>query len=335
MPGQRGAAFGRPGGRLVPGIDVFYSSKNVMDGRDKPGHDVLDTRHFGSIVSDPLIEKAPAKINLTLRVLRRREDGYHELESLVAFAGLADKLDLEPGAGATLEVSGPYAAACGAAADNLILKAHAALRHRVPGLTAGRFLLDKQLPVAAGIGGGSADAAAALRLLARANGLARDDARLAAAALATGADVPVCLGAAARIMRGVGELLSEPIALPELPAVLVNPGVPVATRAVFEAFAGMQGSKQPLKNLPRGRDAMIEFLTRHGNDLTQAAIACAPVVSEVLIALRALPGMQLVRMSGSGPTCFALFRSAGEAQAAAQRLAAERKDWWVRATTLS
>jgi 4-diphosphocytidyl-2-C-methyl-D-erythritol kinase len=287
-------------------------------------------------VSEPLVEKAPAKINLTLRVLSRREDGYHELESLVAFADLADKLDLEPGAGATLEVSGPFAAVCGAAADNLVLKAHAALRERVPGLSAGRFLLDKNLPVAAGIGGGSADAAAALRLLARANGLARDDERLAGAAAATGADVPVCMDCSARIMRGIGDLLSPPVPLPQLAAVLVNPGVPLATRAVFAAFAGTPGSKEPLKNLhlPRARDGMIEYLSRYGNDLTQAAIACAPVISEVLIALRALPGMQLVRMSGSGPTCFALLRSPGEAQAAARRLAAERKDWWVRATVL-
>lgn len=285
-------------------------------------------------MNEPLIEKAPAKINLTLRVLGRREDGYHELESLVAFADVADKLDLEPGDAATLEISGPYAAACGAIGDNLVIKACAALGERIPGLKAGRFLLDKQLPVAAGIGGGSADAAAALRLLVRTNGLARDDERLADAALATGADVPVCLHATARIMQGVGERLSAPVALPELPAVLVNPGVPLATRAVFATFAGSQGSTSPLKNLPRTRDDMIEFLTRHGNDLTQAAIACAPAVSDALIALRALPGIQLARMSGSGPTCFALFRSSGEAQAAARRLAAEHKNWWVRATML-
>ena len=286
-------------------------------------------------MSEPLIEKAPAKINLTLRLVGRREDGYHEIESLVAFAELADKVELEPGEGATLEIGGPYAAACGAIADNLVLKAHAALRERVPGLKAGRFLLDKQLPVAAGIGGGSADAAAALRLLARANGIARDDERLAAAALATGADVPVCLGSTARIMQGIGDKLSAPVTLPELPAVLVNPGVPLATRAVFTAFAGSKGSTDPLENLPGTRDALIEFLSHHNNDLTQAAIACTPVISEVLIALGALPGIQLARMSGSGPTCFGLFRSAGEAQAAAKRLAAERKEWWVRPTVLS
>jgi 4-diphosphocytidyl-2-C-methyl-D-erythritol kinase len=285
-------------------------------------------------VTEPLLEKAPAKINLTLRVLRRREDGYHELESLVVFADLADKLELEPGAGATLEISGPFADACGRPGDNLVLKAVTALRRRKGGLKAGRFLLEKNLPVAAGIGGGSADAAAALRLLARANGMAVDDPRLAGAAFEVGADVPACLANRPCIMRGVGEILSDPLILPQLSAVLVNPGVPVPTRAVFDVFAGSPGSKEALKNLPRSSDAMIEFLTRHGNDLSQAAIACAPVITDVLIALRALPGVQLMRMSGSGPTCFALFRAAGEAQAAARRLQSENKEWWVRAVQL-
>ncbi len=283
-------------------------------------------------MSEPLIEKAPAKINLTLRVLGRREDGYHELESLVAFADLADKLDLEPGEGASLEISGPFAKACGPLADNLILKAVTVLRHRKGRLKAGRFILEKNIPVAAGIGGGSADAAAALRLLARVNGMAPGDPRLASAALVVGADVPVCLESRARIMRGVGDLLSEPHTLPPLPALLVNPGVPLATRDVFAKYFGTPSNKKYLANVPITFDGMIGFLNENGNDLTQAAIACRPVISEVLITLRALPAVQLVRMSGSGPTCFALFRSAGEAQAAARRLAAEHKDWWVRAT---
>ena len=169
-------------------------------------------------MSEPLVEQAPAKINLTLRVRGRRADGYHELESLVAFADLADTLTLQPGGTAALEVCGPFAAASGPVADNLVLKAVAALRKGIDGLTAGRFQLEKKLPVAAGIGGGSADAAAALRLLARVNGLALDDPRLSAAALATGADVPVCLAARPCIMRGLGERLSAPLALPSLPA---------------------------------------------------------------------------------------------------------------------
>jgi len=285
-------------------------------------------------VTEPLFEKAPAKINLTLRVVRRREDGYHELESLVAFAELSDKVDLEPARATTLEISGPFAAACGPVADNLVLKAVAALRHRKGGLKAGRFLLEKNIPVAGGIGGGSADAAAALRLLARVNGMAPDDPRLASAALEVGADVPVCMHSSGRIMRGVGDLLSGPLDLPPLPAVLVNPGVPLLTRNVFAKYSGTPSNKKYLANVPRTFDAMIEFLIENGNDLTQAAIACAPVISELLIALRALPGVRLTRMSGSGPTCFALFSSAGEASGVARRLQAEHKDWWVRSTVL-
>lgn len=281
-----------------------------------------------------LVESAPAKINLTLRVLGRREDGYHELESLVGFTDISDTISLRPRTATSLDITGPFAGACGRTGDNLVIKAVAALREKMGRITAGHFLLDKQIPVAAGIGGGSADAAAALRLLARANNIARNDKRLASAALAVGADVPVCLDSRARIMRGVGDLLSESIAVPAMPAVLVNPKVPVSTRDVFAAFAGSSLSDKYLRNVPARFDAMIGFLTEHGNDLTQAAIACAPVITEVLIALRALPAVRLVRMSGSGPTCFALFQSSGEALAAAQRLAAERKDWWVHATMI-
>ena len=198
-----------------------------------------------------LVEKAAAKINLTLRVLGRRPDGYHEIESLVAFADLADTLTLQPGGDVALDIAGPFAAACGPAADNLVLKALVALRERVGGLKAGRFSLKKNIPVAAGLGGGSADAAAALRLLARANGLGASDPRLAAAALVVGADVPVCLDSQARIMRGVGDELSAPLDLPPLAALLVNPGVALATRDVFARFAGNQGGKTSLAGVPR------------------------------------------------------------------------------------
>ena len=252
----------------------------------------------------------------------------------MAFADLADTLSLQPGGDAALDITGPFAAACGPGAGNLVLKALAALRERVAGLNAGRFVLEKNIPVAAGLGGGSADAAAALRLLARGNGLALDDARLAAAAPTVGADVPVCLESRARIMRGVGEELSAALELPPLAALLVNPGVPLATRDVFARFAGKQDGKTSLADVPRERAALIEWLGAHGNDLTPSAIACAPVTADVLQTLGALPGARLARMSGSGPTCFALFASAGEAAAAARLLQAERKDWWVYPTTL-
>jgi 4-diphosphocytidyl-2-C-methyl-D-erythritol kinase len=285
-------------------------------------------------VNAALVEKAPAKINLTLRVLGRRADGYHELESLVAFGVVGDTLTLQPGPETTLEVSGPYAAVCGATDDNLVLKAAAALSDRLDGLKAGRFTLDKHLPVASGIGGGSSDAAAALRLLARLNGIALDDKRLASAARAVGADVPVCLDPRPRIMRGVGELLSAPISLPAMPAVLVNPGVPVATRDVFAKLVPAQAGKRSLGDVPSRYDAVIAFLEEHGNDLTQPAIACAPVIDDVLIALHGLPGARFTRMSGSGSTCFALFGSAADAATAARCLQAERREWWVQATTI-
>lgn len=280
----------------------------------------------------PLAEFAPAKINLTLRITGRRPDGYHELESLVVFADVGDRLTLAPGPDTSLDISGPFAVACGATADNLVLQAAAKLGDKVSGLTGGRFSLQKRLPVAAGIGGGSSDAAAALRLLARVNGLALDDPRLAVAALATGADVPVCLDPRSRIMCGIGEVLSTPVNLPKLPAVLVNPGVPTATRDVFARFAGMQGSDVPLGVPPR--DGLLDFLHVHGNDLTAAAIACAPVIGEVLDLLDALPEVRLSRMSGSGSTCFALFDTQHAARTAGRQIAEARPDWWSAAATL-
>jgi 4-diphosphocytidyl-2-C-methyl-D-erythritol kinase len=280
----------------------------------------------------PLIDLAPAKINLTLRVIGRRADGYHELESLVVFADVADRLTLDVGGETRLDVIGPFARACGSAEDNLVVKAAAKLAARMPGLRTGRFTLQKNLPVAAGIGGGSSDAAAALRLLARANGIAADDARLAATALSVGADVPVCLDPRPRIMRGVGEVLSEPLDIRRLPAVLVNPRITTATKDVFASFAGMHGSAEPLGLPPR--DGLVGYLKIHANDLTAAAIACAPAIGDVLDALGALPGVRLTRMSGSGSTCFALFDTPEAAKAAADRMAHARPDWWVAATTL-
>ena len=287
-----------------------------------------------AVVEAFLVDAAFAKINLTLRVLGRRPDGYHELESLVVFADVGDMLRLQTGAPLALEIDGPYAGACGAPADNLVLKAAAALSARVEGLRLGRFVLTKELPVASGIGGGSADAAAALRLLVQCNRQSFSrvdftDSRVQEAALACGADVPVCLESRSRFMRGIGEKLSAPLDLPSLPAVLVNPGVPLATRDVFAQFAGAAGGPESLGDLPRGFDALIEFLARNGNDLTDAAIACVPAIADVLERLRALPGVRLVRMSGSGPTCYALFGSREEAAAAAQRLTAAHKAWWI------
>src|SRR5260370_38050031 len=189
-----------------------------------------------------LIEDARAKVNLTLRVVGRRVDGYHDLESVVAFADCADRLTPMPGPGLNLTTTGPLAQACGEAADNLVFKAAQLLGERVGGVRLGDFTLEKVLPVAAGIGGGSADAAGALRLLAQANGLASDDARLIEVARLTGADVPVCLNSRACVMTGVGETLL-PLNLPKLPCVMVNPRIPVATKDVVGALGLRNGER--------------------------------------------------------------------------------------------
>ena len=279
------------------------------------------------------VEQAPAKINLTLRVIARRCDGYHDIESLVAFAGVGDTVSFTPGGHLALLVRGPAAAACGSIADNLVLKTVCALVDRVGGLKLGRFLLSKRLPVAAGLGGGSSDAAAALRLLARVNRLARDDTRLMQAARATGADVPVCLDPRPRLMRGIGDILSDPLPLPPLSVILVNPGVMLATRNVFASLRVVRPPKARF-GWQGERTGLVDALAASGNDLEEPAIRLAPVVGEVLAALRASPGCRIARMSGSGATCFGLFERAGAASAAARLLRAKHPSWWVRATRL-
>ena len=285
---------------------------------------------------DLLTELAPAKVNLTLRILGRRADGFHDLESLVVFARHGDKLSLTPHDTVSLKLRGPRAGATGELADNLVLKAARVLAAATPGLRLGSFLLDKRLPVAAGLGGGSADAAAALRLLARQNGLPPDDPRLFAAARATGSDVPVCVDPRARIMRGVGEVLSAPLRLPAIPAVLVNPGVAVSTKDVFARLALAPGATRgaPLGDtVPAERSALMAWLAAQTNDLEPPALALQPAIGSVLAALEALPKSRLARMSGSGATCFALFDSERGAAAAARSLKAAYPDWWVQATS--
>jgi 4-diphosphocytidyl-2-C-methyl-D-erythritol kinase len=287
----------------------------------------------------PFVENAPAKVNLTLRVLGRRSDGYHEIESLVAFAEFGDALSFSPGGELALTVRGPNAARAGQDDDNLVLKAAQALAARVAGVGLGAFVLDKRLPVAAGLGGGSADAAAALRLLARANKLPVDDGRLHDAARVTGADVPVCLDPRPRLMRGVGEILSGPLKLPALPTVLANPGVALPTKSVFAAWKHAASEALPLDVTAvakiGNREEYLQLLATQVNDLESAAIAVEPAVAEALAALRALAGCRLARMSGSGATCFALFSSAAAAIEAAKALSGKYSHWWVRASALS
>ena len=283
-------------------------------------------------------EQALAKVNLTLRVVGRRPDGYHDVESLVVFASVGDALMLAAGPRLLLTVRGPTAGSSGALADNLVLKAANALAERVRGLKYGHFVLSKRLPVAAGLGGGSADAAAALRLLARRNHLALDDGRLCEAARLTGADVPVCLDPRPRLMSGTGNLLSPPLDLPRLPAVLVNPRVAVPTKGVFEKLAAprvARAAKVSEDYPPTDRASLIEYLTDRGNDLEPPAVALQPVVAEVLEALHQLSGCRLARMSGSGATCFAIYENTAEAKRAADGIRRDHPGWWVHAGTLS
>ena len=283
--------------------------------------------------------RAPAKINLTLRVTARRADGYHELESLVAFAGLCDWVGFEPGGDLALEVLGPRAGDAGPPEQNLVVRAARSLARRAPGLRLGRFRLIKHLPAAAGLGGGSADAAAALRLLASEAGLPVDDPRVRAAAAETGADVPACLAPQARMMSGVGDRLGPAIRLPELFAVLVNPRVQAPTPKVFAAFDLEPRSEPPSPVPPSPQagldtDALMDFLSLHRNDLEAAAIRVAPSVADVLASLSKIGEAGATGMSGSGATCFALFGDRRGAAAARRRVAANHPGWWVEATSL-
>ena len=292
-----------------------------------------------------LSDEACAKVNLTLRVNGRRSDGYHDLESVVAFADCADQLTLTPGSDLDLKMSGPLAQACGDTSDNLVLKAARLLAERVPDMKAGSFSLDKVLPVAAGIGGGSADAAAALRLLAQLNGLAFDDPRIIEVAQLTGADVPVCVNSRSCVMTGVGETL-QPLSLPKIPCVMVNPGVPVATKDVFKALGLRNGEllvgatdvllrDRSWPDEEASLEDWVEALAASSNDLEAPAMRVQPVISEVISALNATNGAWLARMSGSGATCFAIYENTAEAGRAAEKLRRDHPGWWVHAGTLS
>jgi 4-diphosphocytidyl-2-C-methyl-D-erythritol kinase len=291
-----------------------------------------------------LMQEGRAKVNLTLRVVGRRVDGYHDLESVVAFADCCDQLTLTPGSGLNLVTSGPLAQACGDPEDNLVLKAAQLLRERVPELKLGDFSLDKVLPVAAGIGGGSADAAAALRLLAQANGLELDDPRLIEVARLTGADVPVCLASNACVMTGVGESLL-PLSPPKMPCVLVNPRIPVATKDVFKALGLRNGQLLVgFTDVLRARawpeagaslEDWVEALAAGSNDLEAPAMRIQPMIGEVIAALNATNGAWLARMSGSGATCFAIYENTADAQRAAQKIQIDHPGWWVHAGILS
>jgi 4-diphosphocytidyl-2-C-methyl-D-erythritol kinase len=271
-----------------------------------------------------LTEAAPAKINLALHVTGKRGDGYHLLDSIVAFAQLGDVLHLSRADETSLEITGPFAHRLHAGdEENLVLKAVAGLKALLPDLPSVHIRLEKHLPVASGIGGGSADAAAALRGLMRLCGRRPDAPALHELALSLGADVPVCLANQTSRMRGIGEDLTPLSSLPAMPALIVNPGVPCDTRQVFHRLA-----------LGDGFSPIVDAsdLKSCRNDLQAPAIAGLPVIGEVLENLASLEGAWLSRMSGSGATCFALFTTQSQAQAAAKRLRDSKPQWWVEDT---
>ncbi len=273
-------------------------------------------------------EKARAKVNLTLHVGPAREDGYHPVHSLVVFADIADELYFEPAEKFSLKSKGPFAKDLPPPADNLILELTKAMAkfNEVPTRLA--FTLTKKIPVASGLGGGSADAAAALRLQARANFTSWDEHAESFAVF--GADIPVCFLSRTAIMQGIGEEIMPFPGLGQLPAILVNPGVGLATADVFGMF-DLVGASSPF-SLSMG--SLLDMAKDGRNDLQPIAIRLEPVIGEVLDVIAEKDGCQLARMSGSGATCFGLFPSMAKAKAAVRAIKKAHKDWWVVATLL-
>jgi len=265
---------------------------------------------------------APAKINLHLHVTGRRADGYHLLDSLVAFAGVGDTIEFSEADELNLSISGPEADRLAAEPDNLVLRAARLLAQDSKIKPTGQLLLRKHLPIASGIGGGSADAAATLRLLAQVWNI---DADLPSLAARLGADVPVCIASQAALMQGIGEILHPAPQIPEVGIVLANPRVTLPTAAVFKARSGAYSAAAQLPTAWPDARAMAASLAQLANDLEAPAISLCPPVADVLTALGALPGALLARMSGSGASCFALFDTPAAAARAAATLP---QNWW-------
>ena len=287
-------------------------------------------------MGESFVQAAHAKVNLALHITRRREDGYHDLESLVVFADVADDLEAVPAKADSLVITGPFAKALGNGDTNLVTRAVAGFRAQWPGSVEPglAMTLRKNLPVAAGIGGGSADAAAALRLMAA---LARDAvpmAELSALALRLGADVPACLLSVPLVARGVGEILSPLPEFPMLHIVLVNPLVPVATADIFRRLRAHDNYPLPALPAPLTRPAQLGiWLAETRNDLQPPAIKLVPVIGDLIEHLQKTPGCIVARMSGSGATVFGLFGSSAQAHQAAHEMR-EAGDYWVAAAPL-
>jgi 4-diphosphocytidyl-2-C-methyl-D-erythritol kinase len=282
-------------------------------------------------------EPARAKLNLTLLVHGRRADGYHELESLVAFTDLGDEVSLQGGDAPVLGVTGPFADAIDG--ENLMERVAQAAAAHVPGLVPGRIGLEKQLPVAAGLGGGSADAAAFLRLLMRLEPHRMTENIAETVANALGSDILACLKSEPALMQGRGELLTSVAGLPRAGVVLVNPGGGLSAAEIYAALgaSNLQSDYVPDMSrleFDRSFDRLIDYLEPRGNDLQAMATSRLPAIAEVLSALEAAEGARCTRLSGSGPTCFALFAEEETAARAAEDIAADHPQWWVRATAI-
>ena len=287
---------------------------------------------MSGVASGTLRLAAPAKVNLYLHVTGRRADGYHLLDSLVVFTALSDELELSLADGMSLSVRGAFAENTGPPEDNLVLRAARALAGAAKVDMGMAAVLTKNIPAAAGLGGGSADAAAALRGLMRLWDIPPDAVDLPAIALELGADIPVCLAARPSFVGGVGEKIEAAPALPAAGLLLVNPGVALATPSVF---TGRRGGFLPpgrFDESPASAVALAAMLRERENDLTGAAISLAPVISNVLDALESVPGCHLARMTGSGATCFGLFDDESAAASAAGEIM--RDGWWVEATRI-
>ena len=279
-------------------------------------------------------EFARAKINLTLAVRGRRADGYHDLESLVTFADIHDVVTLESGAEGNVTVSGPFANYIGG--ENLLIRALALMRDAEPRLGLSSVGLEKNLPVAAGLGGGSADAAALLRAVRQANPRHAADVPWRDIAAKLGADVPVCLEGRPALMWGIGENIAPVPRLPQVHAVIVNPRVPLSTADVFREL-GAAPAAAPIQEPPilpelHHLGDLLDYMRTRGNDLERPAARLLPSIGEMKAALEAQPGCLLAAMSGSGPTCFGIFADQAQARQAADHIAAAHSGWWVKAT---
>ena len=277
---------------------------------------------------------APAKINLYLHVTGRRADGYHELDSLIVFTALHDVITVAPHDSLTFQKSGPFGDyLTDDPNNNLVLRA-AQMLANLAGIPAeARISLYKTLPIAAGLGGGSADAAAALRALCQLWLIDPSEEEMAALALSLGADVPVCLKGRAAHVSGIGDLLNPlQFCPPPMAMVLINPNIPLSTKSVYGTLRGPYSSPQPLNILPKNIYEIAYALAQRTNDLATPARVLCPIIDEVLAALTASEGCQLARLSGSGPSCFGLFTDTNNAETAASRISALKGDWWVKPT---